>query len=159
MKTTLCSRCGRVATGYAFIGNDRYCHDALSPTCYELEQWGDNQPERSLTMTTTTDPFRQTGRTIQMLKGVAWSARTHQTIVVMRDLRSTAEAAEAFVRLNPSPAHLPLFVSLYQFGRTCRGIDAEVFLDHAATIGADDATIGRAMEVLRPMLDVQRWAA
>jgi len=32
-----CKRCGMVATGYARINDDRYCHgdDSDGPTCYE----------------------------------------------------------------------------------------------------------------------------
>jgi hypothetical protein len=34
---TTCSRCGQQATGYALIGDERYCHgdNDSTPTCYE----------------------------------------------------------------------------------------------------------------------------
>lgn len=40
---SLCFYCGKKATGYAFIGDNRYCHgdDDLTPTCYEQGQWED----------------------------------------------------------------------------------------------------------------------
>lgn len=41
-----CVRCGRVAAGYAYVGDDRLCHpdDPDREDCYELEQWGVPRP-------------------------------------------------------------------------------------------------------------------
>jgi hypothetical protein len=35
-----CRYCGKLATGLAFIGTDRYCHgdEDVPPTCYEKAQ-------------------------------------------------------------------------------------------------------------------------
>ncbi len=47
-----CAGCDRPATGFAFIGDDRYCHgdDDPSPTCYMLASWvGDSQRRPSQT--------------------------------------------------------------------------------------------------------------
>ena len=36
-----CGRCGNEITddAMAMVGDDHYCHDGLSPTCYELASW------------------------------------------------------------------------------------------------------------------------
>lgn len=36
-----CALCKNPATGYATIGDDRYCHGDLDPepTCYQVAQW------------------------------------------------------------------------------------------------------------------------
>jgi len=38
-----CGRCGKPATGFAAINDQRYCHgdDDETPTCYEVAQWQD----------------------------------------------------------------------------------------------------------------------
>ena len=34
--STICARCGKIAEGYAFIGDDRYCHPDDGVDCYTL---------------------------------------------------------------------------------------------------------------------------
>ena len=34
--STICKRCGKIAEGYAFIGDDRYCHPDDGVDCYTL---------------------------------------------------------------------------------------------------------------------------
>lgn len=38
---TKCKLCGKTATGYAFVNDDRYCHGDYdkTPTCYEQANW------------------------------------------------------------------------------------------------------------------------
>ena len=35
-----CKRCGKLAEGYAFIGDDRYCHPDDGVDCYTLANHG-----------------------------------------------------------------------------------------------------------------------
>lgn len=41
MTTSICGFCGNEATGFATIGDARFCHgdNDSTPTCYEQMQW------------------------------------------------------------------------------------------------------------------------